>query len=433
MMSKINMLSATNASESNSQEALSMALKQKNIVTKTSGIGRLSSDAVTGVTDIVESVHKTALSLPVFLGGANLSGSTLNATNQLRTKGFTGLVYNNIRAITGFMGDGIDALIDHFSAESEKKCASSSKSPTLAVLNGVLGDHLVKRSNPLAINMCFRRNGVPLDEQALAEVIKNSQGKVAIMLHGSCMNDLQWLRNGHDHGTAIKRDLGFEPIYLYYNTGLHISENGRNFSELLEKLTQLSDQPLDMIMIAHSMGGLVARSACHYSKELNHTWLKQLSKLVFLGTPHHGTHLEKAGNLVDFFLETNPYSAPFSRLGKIRSSGVTDLRYGNVVDDDWNGRDRFELSSDKRVPVPLPENVECYAMAASAGSSSNLLSDGLIGDGLVNVNSAFGCHKKTELSLLFPPEHQWVGRNMGHLSLLDHPDVYETLRRWLSA
>lgn len=417
-MSKKNMLSGSNECE----------LNPKASPLRSSGFGSLTSDAITGVTDIVESVHKTALSLPAFLGGANLSSA-----GQARTKGFTGIVYNNIRAITEFVGDGIDVLIDQFSVESEKKCASSGQSPTLAVLNGVLGDHLVKRSNPLAIKMCFRRDGLPLDEQALVEVIEKAKGKVAILLHGSCMNDLQWLRNGHEHGAAIKHDLGFEPIYLYYNTGQHISENGREFAELLEKLIQLSDQPLDMVMIAHSMGGLVARSACHYSKELHHTWLKQVSKLVFLGTPHHGTHLEKAGNLVDIFLDTNPYSAPFSRLGKIRSSGVTDLRFGNVVDEDWQGRDRFELSSDKRVPIPLPENIQCYAMAATAGKSSNLLNDGLIGDGLVNVNSALGRHKKSEFNLLFPAEHQWIGRNMGHLSLLDHPDVYETLKRWLSA
>ena len=375
-MSKKNMLSGASTGEVNSEDSLSMADKLKKTPVRTSGIGSLTSDAITGVTDIVESVHKAALSLPVFLGG----------TKQDHTKGFTGVVYQNIRAITEFMGDGIDVLIDQFSSEANKKCSSSGQSVALAVLNGVLGDHLVKKSNPLAIKMCFRRDGLPLDEPALAKLIKKSKGKIAIMLHGSCMNDLQWLRNGHDHGSAIKQDLGFEPIYLYYNTGRHISENGREFSELLEKLIHLSDQPLNIVMLAHSMGGLVARSACYYSKELNHIWLKQLRKLILLGTPHHGAHLEKAGNWVDIILETNPYSSPFSRLGKIRSSGVTDLRFGSVLDDDWQGLDRFKLSGDKRVPIPLPEGVECYAMAATAGNSSNVLNDGLIGDGLVTVD-----------------------------------------------
>jgi pimeloyl-ACP methyl ester carboxylesterase len=421
-MSKKNILSGASACELNSEDSLSILDQSKSNALRTSGIGSLTSDAITGVTDIVESVHKVALSLPGFLGG----------TKQDRTKGFTGMIYKNIRAITKFMGDGIDVLIDQFSSESNTKCSSSGQSVTLAVLNGVLGDHLVKKSNPLAIKMCFRRDGLPLDEQALFEVFKKSKGKVAIMLHGSCMNDLQWKRNGQDHGAAIQRDLGLEPIYLYYNTGLHISENGREFSELLEKLIQLTDQALDIVIVAHSMGGLVARSACYYSKELNHTWLKQLRKLVFLGTPHHGAHLEKAGNWIDIILETNPYSSPFSRLGKIRSSGVTDLRFGSVVDDDWKGLDRFKLSGDKRVPVPLPEGVECYAIAATAGKLANALNDGLIGDGLVTVDSALGHHKKAEFNLSFPLEHQWIGRNMSHLSLLDHPDVYQILKSWLS-
>ena len=118
-------------------------------------------------------------------------------------------------------------------------------------------------------------------------------------------------------------------------------------------------------MIAHSMGGLVSRSACHYGKTSGHTWLNHLRKLVFLGTPHHGAPLEKGGNRIDKILQMNPYSAPFSTLGKIRSRGITDLRYGNVVDDDWKGRDRFNAGGDRRIPVPLPESVQCYAIAAT--------------------------------------------------------------------
>jgi pimeloyl-ACP methyl ester carboxylesterase len=270
-----------------------------------------------------------------------------------------------------------------------------------------------------------------LDEASLRQVINQSSGKIAIMVHGSCMNDLQWHRNGHDHGAAIARDLGFEPIYLHYNSGRHISENGREFSELLETISAQATQALEIVIVAHSMGGLVSRSACYYAESTNYTWINQLKKMVFLGTPHHGAHLEKAGNWIDTILDATPYSAPFSRLGKIRSSGVTDLRFGNVVDADWKGRDRFELSGDKRIPVPLPESVKCYAIAATKGKKSSMVSDKLIGDGLVTLDSAMGRHKKSELNLLFPKAHQWLGRNMSHWALLDHPDVYETLKSWL--
>ncbi len=158
--------------------------------------------------------------------------------------------------------------------------------------------------------------------------------------------------------------------------------------------------------------------------------MKQLRKLVFLGTPHHGAMLEKGGNWADILLEISPYSAPFSRLGKVRSCGITDLRYGNVVDEDWQGGDK---QGDQRRPIPLPEGVLCYSIAATTAKQPNRLGDGLIGDGLVTVNSALGRHKNPELNLMIPETHQWVGRDMNHLDLLNHGDVYKTIEAWLKA
>jgi len=131
-------------------------------------------------------------------------------------------------------------------------------------------------------------------------------------------------------------------------------------------------------------------------------------------------------------LEISPYSAPFARLGKIRSSGVTDLRYGNVVDEDWKGLDQFKMSKDPRTPVPLPAGVLCYAIAGTTCKEAGKLGDDLIGDGLVTVNSALGRHKNPRFRLLFPEAHQWVGREANHLDLLNHEDVYETLKKWLA-
>ncbi len=99
------------------------------------------------------------------------------------------------------------------------------------------------------------------------------------------------------------------------------------------------------------MGGLVARSACHYGALARHQWLRRVDKIVFVGTPHHGAPFERGGNWVDMLLSSSPYTAPLARLGKIRSAGITDLRFGNLVDEDWEKRDRFERSGDLRVRV----------------------------------------------------------------------------------
>ena len=398
-----------------------MSPSPSNISTDLRGIGSLAIRAITGITDMVEALHHTI----------NCFSRFSDAPEPHRTKGITGMVYRNIRSVTELVGDGIDALLDRFSAMLGEKDSSPGREAVLSALNGVLGDHLVARNNPLAIPMQFRRDGKPLNKQALSEAIQQSDGRVVIMVHGSCMNDLQWKRRGHDHGAVLASDLGLMPVYVHYNSGLHISENGRKFSELMETIMDLSPAPTALFIIAHSMGGLVSRSACHYGKISGHTWLRPLQKIVFLGTPHHGAPLERGGNWIDTMLEISPYSKPFSRLGKIRSCGITDLRHGNVVDDDWKGRDRFEFSGDLRTPVPLPEGVHCYSIAATRGKEAKKLGDDLIGDGLVTVSSALGRHKNVEWNLSFPEANQWVGRNMNHLDLLNHPEVYETIKSWL--
>jgi len=185
------------------------------------------------------------------------------------------------------------------------------------------------------------------------------------------------------------------------------------------------------VILAHSMGGLVTRSACHYGADAGHGWIDRLRKVVFLGTPHHGAPLERGGAWVHTLLGISPYSAPLARLGAIRSAGVTDLRFGSVLDDDWLGRDRFE-SGDCRLAVPLPRDIACYVAAATLGRRMSDLNDRLLGDGLVPVASALGRHAEADKALAIPASRQWIGFGMSHWDLLDRPEVYEQLQRWLA-
>jgi hypothetical protein len=254
-------------------------------------------------------------------------------------------------------------------------------------------------------------------------------GKLLVMVHGACMNDRQWCRNGHDHGAALERELGLAPVYLHYNTGRHISTNGHAFAALLERLVSAWPVPVDeLVILTHSMGGLVTRSACHCADVAQYAWRRALRKIVFLGTPHHGSPLERGGNWIDALLGVSRYSAPLARLGKVRSAGVTDLRFGNVLDEHWQGRDRFEPAEDRRSPLPLPEGVACYAFAAVR--TEGRLGE-LGGDGLVPLHSALGRHECPEMRLLFPEAHLSTGIGLTHFDLLDHPDVYDVIARWL--
>jgi hypothetical protein len=175
----------------------------------------------------------------------------------------------------------------------------------------------------------------------------------------------------------------------------------------------------------------VARSACHYAAQAGYTWPQRLDHLVFLGTPHFGAPLERAGARADYLLAISPYTAPFARLGRVRSAGIKDLRDGNLRDNDGQGNP----ASDARVtrdPVPLPDGVRCYAIAASRQQRSNSSGARIRGDGLVPVNGALGRHRDSSLNLAIPASRRWVGYGMGHFDLLNHGAVYERIKSWLA-
>ena len=174
----------------------------------------------------------------------------------------------------------------------------------------------------------------------------------------------------------------------------------------------------ELVIVGHSMGGLVARSAVHHGTVAGHSWQGRLRKLFTLGTPHHGAPLERGGNRLDYVMELSPYVAPFTSLGKARSAGITGLRYGSITANE----DEF---------VPLPDDVECYALAATLGKRRDLLAERLVGDGLVPLDSALGRHTDSARTLALPKDRQWIGYEMGHLELLGRPEVYSQLEKWL--
>jgi len=380
------------------------------------GLSRLGVDAVVGVTDLVESVHHTIASITGITGKAPAG----------RPSGITGFVYRAVRGTTRTVGQGLDALWGALPFDTV--ASTPEREAFVAALNGVWGDHLADTGNPLAIPMAFRIGGRPY-QQAIVDA--NPTGKLLVLVHGLTMNDLQWSRRGHDHGQALARDLGFAPVYLHYNSGRHVSQNGREFAALLDELVADWPVPVDeLVIVCHSMGGLVTRSACSLSED--RPWRAALRKLVFLGTPHHGAPLERGGRLVDTLLSVSPYVAPFARLGKTRSAGITDLRFGNLQDADWQHRDRHTQKQDDRRPTPLPEGVQSYLVAATTSAHATGLRSATVGDGLVPLASALGEHGDPRLALKVPKSHRLVVTSANHWDLLSRDDVYQQLRAWLA-
>jgi pimeloyl-ACP methyl ester carboxylesterase len=187
----------------------------------------------------------------------------------------------------------------------------------------------------------------------------------------------------------------------------------------------------ELTLIGHSMGGLVIRSAAHYGAAEGNSWPDRLGALIFLGTPHSGAPLEQRGNLINVLMDASPYVAPFARLGKRRSAGITDLRYSNLVDEDWLGRDRFAHGPCDTCIVPLPAGGRAYAVAATLGSHADSLRHRLLGDGLVPLDSALGRHADPARALPFDESNSWIAYGMSHLDLLGRGEVYERIAGWL--
>ena len=390
------------------------------------GASRLAIAATVGVTDLVEALHRTIASVRAPIG----------KPQEGRAGGIAGLVYGAVRGTTRAVGGGIDVALAMLAPMLGEGNAWPGRNQLLAALNGVLGDYLEQTGNPLAIPMQIRSEGqaLELERAALAQRFPDAGGRLLLLVHGLCMNDLQWKRDGHDHGEILSRELGCTPLYLNYNSGRHVSTNGREFAGLLERLVAQWPVPVsEVTIIGHSMGGLVARSAVRIAQQDGHAWTRRLRNLVFLGTPHHGAPLERGGHWVDVILGVSPYTAAFNRLGRVRSAGITDLRHGSLLDSDWQGRDRFAHGHDTRTPVALPEGVACYAIAATAQPEAREIAPRFIGDGLVPLDSALGRHADARRALAFGDSHTWIAYETHHLELLDSAAVRARMRQWLSA
>ena len=377
------------------------------------GVSRLAVDATLGVTGVVEAMHRTIQLRPAPVGKARGAG---------RTRGITGFVYRCVRGTTRLVGTGLDAALTPIVPLLPEGESSAERDAVVAALNGVYGDYLARTGNPLAINMSLRHRDLPLEPAALHEDLRQhgDRPRLLLMVHGLCLNERHWRREGHDHGAALADELGFVPVHVRYNTGLPVAENGRALAASLERL--FADWPgeaPELAIIGHSMGGLVIRSACYHARKGRHAWLGRLQQGVFLGTPQHGAPLERAGHWLDRAMDLSPYVAPFTRLGRARSAGITDLRHAAVT------RKAGEI-------VPLPGRVRFHAVAATLCSRPGTLADRLIGDGLVPLDSALGRHEDPSRTLAIPRGRQWVGYGLGHLDLLNHPEVYARLREWLA-
>jgi pimeloyl-ACP methyl ester carboxylesterase len=354
-------------------------------------------------------------------------------------EGVTRGVYAGLGLGTRALGMVASAALDRHAlrrrAAGRPLALPSSTRPGAALIGaitGLTGDALEEQGSPLAQPMAVRVAGAPveLEPDAVAAAFPNATPHVVVFLHGLMETEFSW---GADetYGTRLARELGYTPVYVRYNSGLHISQNGRCLSELMDGLMDAWPVEVQRVaLVGHSMGGLVARSACHCGAEQGAGWVKRVKQSVSLGTPHLGAPLEQAVHYLSAGLARLPETRPVADFLRRRSGGIRDLRQGSLVDEDWRDRDPDALRAAACAEVPLLEGATHCFVSATATRSDRHPVGRLIGDTLVLKPSATGRSRTRRI-----PFEDEFGMHLGgahHFALLNHPVVYEQLRAWLA-
>ncbi|MEM6583290.1 MAG: hypothetical protein AAF699_18580 [Pseudomonadota bacterium] len=387
---------------------------------------RLIFDAVEGVTTTTERVHESIAGTPK----AVLSPSKSTAGGH---GAIAAMVYNIIRGVNGGLREGVDLSLSVL--PPNLGTSSPSEIEAVAALNGICGDHLETSGNALAIDMGFytaEDTPLVLNREGIEAALPQAGSKLAIMVHGLCMSEIGWRASDETSiGAALENHYGHTPLYLRYNTGRHISKNGREFSQLLTNLIDQWPAPIDsIVLIGHSMGGLVIRSACWYAQSTETPWLHHLEHVVCLGTPHHGSPVAKAGHAIELVVGKIPYLNAFLS-GVKPSDGIKDLRHGALLDSDWSDPNGTRPRKDTRGVVPLVPGVQYSFAAAHIGRDERDPIGNLLGDLLVRKDSAAGMHKKEYRELKIAPEHCRVFSETNHFDLLHDAAVTQQVVEWL--
>jgi pimeloyl-ACP methyl ester carboxylesterase len=326
------------------------------------------------------------------------------------------------------------------SAAQDPEAPSIQRSPAgrvvVSALNGAFGDTLLRRENSLALRMTVRRKNrdVELTPPALKDAYPNAKSKLAVFVHGLCETDEAWKLGAAryvPYGHRMEIELGYSPIYLRYNTGRHISENGRDLAELLEDL--LAGWPTDVhevVLVGHSMGGLVGRSACHYGAES--ACVAKVRHVFTLGTPHRGAPLEQAANAASAALSRLPETRPLARALNLRSSGIKDLRYGYLVDECWMDQDCDAYLRNTSQEIPFLPTARHYFICATLTREADATVGRIIGDRRVLQPSAWA-HEGKGKRMRFPIEHYYHVGQANHFDLLNHPAIFDQMRRCLAS
>jgi pimeloyl-ACP methyl ester carboxylesterase len=396
--------------------------------------GTIAANVVGGFGLLARDVH-LAVADRVF-GALGPVGTPIRVLHDGATKGVHAAVRGGLRALPR---GASEALALRAAGDAPALGTTVRGGLALAAINGYAGDALAQEGSPLALDMAIRLEGrdVAPEPDALASGFPAATGRLAVFVHGLAETEDSWRLPPIGRGAGVRRtygerladELGYTALTLRYNTGLHISDNGRALAELLA--AAVAGWPVDVeevTLVGHSMGGLVARSACHWGEQHDHAWIASVRHVFTLGSPHLGADLEKGVSVLGWALSRLPETTPFGRVVNGRSVGIKDLRYGSLAEADWLGHDPDEYLRDRCQEVPFLPDAAYYFIGATLAEPFGRV----LGDLLVRLPSASGAGRDGGRSIPFEVENGRHLPGLTHFDLLNHPAVYEQLKAWLT-
>jgi len=394
-------------------------------------VGELAGEGSNVVTTLVRDMH-AGIAGRVF-GAIGPSSKPTQVIHDGIARTVYGTVDHGLRGATkagGVLASQVWGRGDDEGLDSRGRVAGA-----LAAVNGIYGHQLASHRNGLALTMQIRQHGsvVPLSDESLSAAFPEATGRVVVFVHGWCLTERSWWRppregDTRSYGQRLAENLGFTPIYLRYNTGLHISQNGQMLAGMLERLQRLWPVPIgELILVGHSMGGLVARSASFYGMQQHHWWTAAVRHVVCLGSPHLGADLEKGVNVAAWALARLPETRALAGFLNRRSPGVKDLRFGALIEEDWRDGDPDEFLRDRCHEVPFLPSAAYHFVATTAASPAL---GRLVGDCLVRSYSATGTGRSRHIP--FEADHGLTLTGLHHFDLLNHPQIYAKLREWVA-
>jgi len=382
---------------------------------ETRAAGGLAADAVSSTVDVIADVHQA-----IIRGVERWLPRPARAVTSLNSAAAGGIY----EVVDAAVGSALRAGA-HLVAERPGPAPSHTEvgRAVQPILNGVWGDWLAVRRPTLAVPMAVRAGGddVPPRPASLASAFPDATDRLVVFVHGLMESEQSWWYGQEgartSFGDRLRVELGMTPIYLRYNTGLAVSENGPALARLLDAVWAGWPVPVRRIdLVGHSMGGLVARAACQAAAQVDLAWVDAVDTVITLGTPHLGAPLAKAVPVGEWLLTRFPQSSPFARVLTGCSVGIKDLARGVVVG---------------AADPPVPRHIAYHTVATSLTRQPRHPAGWLVGDGMVRQTSALGTDRTRGIDV-DPARAARIG-GVSHQGLLRHPAVYDQLRTWLVA